>query len=259
MIGVTGYKGRLGKVLTSAGFEPCGVDNAHEFDTIIHTAAYTDVDGAEMDIGKCIMSNVIFTDDLRSCTDAKIIYISTDFVFDGINGPYTEDDRKNPVSVYGLSKDLGERCLFDTDLIVRTTVLYDSHKEDFVTWVLRELKEKGTVEVSHRMITSPTNVYHLAEALLWLVTNPIEHSVINIACENPLSRWEFAVSIAVEAGISPHKVIQSYKTEFGDAPRPVHAGLITDKAKLLGIPIYSVVDGLRLMSEENKLWTSILS
>ena len=101
-VGVTGFEGRLGSVLVGMGCIPCSLYNADKFDVIIHAAAYTKVDQAETDIGRCMQSNAVYTDKLRRATDAKIIYISTDFVFDGLDGPYGEWSDENPQSIYGL-------------------------------------------------------------------------------------------------------------------------------------------------------------
>jgi len=257
-IGITGRTGRLGNTLMNQlPVEPCTLDNAREFDIIIHTAAYTDVDGAETNIRDCLYSNFIFTENLRQDTTAKIIYISTDFIFDGKDGAYTETDEPNPISVYGWSKWLGERCLAETDLVIRTTVLYDSIVPDFVTWVLKELQEVGEVHVSSAMFTSPTNVQHLAEAIWYLVKNPLSLPVINIAGSDVISRYAFANMIAEKFGYDLDMVYHTDRTRFGDAKRPIYAGLCTTLAKNLGVPIYSVDEGLELLIKDNEYVNSL--
>jgi dTDP-4-dehydrorhamnose reductase len=250
MIGITNRSGRLGKILDTFGYHLVDLSNAHEFNVIIHNGAYTDVDGAEECPEFAVRTNSIFTEDLRMATDAKIVYLSTDFVFDGADGPYNELDVPAPISVYGGTKLMGEAVLKESDVIVRTTVLYGGHRPDFVTWVLDKLKTDAKFSVSSRMITSPTNVYHLAEALKFIIENDLQKHIINIAGDTVISRYAFARYIAETFGFSPEKVGYTTQTNFGAAKRPERAGLKTELAISLGIPIYSVFDGLKRMKNE---------
>lgn len=249
-VAVTGATGRLGKVLVdNYGYDIFDWQKRKDYyDVVVHTLAYTDVDGAETDVAECIYWNVLETNELRRTTNSKIIYLSTDFIFDGVDGYYSEQASPHPLSVYGMTKLLGEKCLYPTDLIVRTTVLYGGHKPDFVTWVLDELKKGDPLRISVGYFTTPTNVYHLAEAINWLIENPIQHSVINVACCEYTSRFSFAVDAARIFGVNWHN-IYGKNGSFGVAPRPKNGGLDVSLALSLGVPIYSVREGLKLMKE----------
>jgi dTDP-4-dehydrorhamnose reductase len=245
-IGITDHKGRLGRVLYKT-FPVVTMSNAHKYDVIIHNGAYTDVDGAEDNILETLAKNVIQTNALRVATDARIILLSTDFVFDGKAGPYKEVDRPRPLGVYGWSKWMAERILYPTDMIVRTTVLYGGHRPDFVSWVLNNFYLDQEFSVSSRMISSPTNVYHLAEALKYIAQKPFKQHVINVAGSQAISRYAFARMIGKVFDKDLSLLNYTTETNFGKAERPKRAGLCISLAQSLGIPIYSVWDGLLMM------------
>lgn len=249
-IGVTGATGRLGKILVDKyNHEIFDWQKPKDYyDVVVHTQAYTDVDGAQSDIYNSVYWNVLETNEIRTLTNAKIIYLSTDFVFNGEKGPYSETDEPSPLSVYGMTKRMGEQVLWNTDLIVRTTVLYGGHKPDFVTWVLDQLAQDIDVKVSGGYVTTPTNVYHLAEAINWLVVNSISHPIINVAGRNRHSRLGFALEAAKVMGADWRR-IYGVRNSFGVAPRPKNGGLDVSLALSLGVPIYSVREGLELMKE----------
>lgn len=250
-VGITDSKGRLGKVLHQ-WYPRINLMDAHEYDVIIHNGAYTDVNGAETNIVDAVTKNIYLTQRLRNSTKAKIIYLSTDFVFDGNTGPYHENDKSNPISVYGWTKWLGERVLNDDDCIVRTTVLYGGHKPDFVRWVLAQLDRDHPFEVTSRLITTPTYVYHLAEALQELAQRDKSPNIVNIVGDTVLSRYAFAIMIANTFNKNPALISYSTETEFGAAQRPQRAGLKTNVAKSIGLPIYSVQNGLLEMRYTNE-------
>ena len=249
-IGITNSTGRLGQTLAEKGCEQFRYWD--QYDVIIHNGAYTKVDQAENDVREALFYNVFETEEIRETCDARIIYLSTDFVFDGNAGPYNELASPNPKSVYGTSKWYGERVLRQSDVIVRTTVLYGNrNRPDFVTWVLDQFDSGEEFAVSSRMITSPTNVYHLVEALLMLAEMTPPRHIINIAGDTVLSRFAFAQMIGevFEKDLGQLKFTSDAK--FGKAQRPERAGLKVDLAKSLGLPIYSVRAGLELMKEMN--------
>jgi dTDP-4-dehydrorhamnose reductase len=245
-IGITDSRGRLGKVL-SKKYPEVSLSDVHEFDVIIHNGAFTDVDACETAFMKALVSNVFLTSRLRAATKAKIVYLSTDFIFDGTSGPYKENSVPGPLSVYGWTKLLGERSLYATDTIVRTTVLYGGYKIDFVTWVIKHLRIGLEFSVSDKSITSPTNVYHLEEAISYLITQDIQVPVVNVVGNTVLSKYDFARKIAKIWGYDD-KTIQCGEV-FRPAKRPELAGLTTSLAQELKIPIYSLDSGLKLMKE----------
>ena len=161
MIGILGPRGRLGFTLVQMGGIPLDCDitdqaalerqlwELDEVDTIINCAAYTDVDGAETDVGysKASKVNGLGPGRLKlicARLNLRLIHISTDYVFSGTSGPYTEKNLpRDPVNSYGFTKFAGDyaiRTFHDkSDIIVRTTGLYGSPKHDFLSLVHKTL------------------------------------------------------------------------------------------------------------------------
>lgn len=266
VVAVTGANGRLGKALVDEyKYIPleCDVTDLDSVkraiglvqpDTIIHCAAVTNVDACETDLYfRALEVNVRGTCNVRSAFEGQVIYISTDYVFDGRDGPYYEDDKPNPVCHYGFTKLWGEEEILEmdypTDSIVRTTILYDGHKPDFVTSVITKLARGLIFPVTGVLIGSPTNVHHLAEGIDALVQMSIPPRIINIVGKDVISRYEFAKRIAVEFGYPPNHVEVTMIGKTGIALRPRRAGLRTHLAQTLKIPIYSVTDGLKLIKQ----------
>jgi dTDP-4-dehydrorhamnose reductase len=261
-IGVTGYKGRLGNELCNRGCIPliCDVTETPQVkaildlekpDVIIHCASITDVDGSENKRYKeAERVNKIGTFILRSLFDGQIVYMSTDYVFNGLNGAYSENSRPNPICQYGYTKLLGEEIILahknSRDVVVRTTILYGGWKPDFVTKILDSLELSVPFWVTTKLRGSPTYVPHLAEALLKLCELPTSPRIVNIAGDNVLSRYEFAVMIANIFGYNS-ELIKPSNDVPGMAFRPRHAGLKTNLAKKLKLPIYTVAEGLEAM------------
>lgn len=139
---------------------------------IIHCAAYTNVNKAEDEKELCYKVNVDGTENIaKVCKklNAKMIYISTDYVFDGTkDGEYEVDDIPNPISVYGKSKYEGEIKVkenLDKYFIVRTSWVFGSHGNNFVKTMLRLGKEKDSIDVVCDQIGSPTYTVDLARLL----------------------------------------------------------------------------------------------
>ncbi len=263
VVAVTGYDGRLGRVLINdCKYIPLecdvtdmdGVKRAIDIicpDTIIHCAAVTDVDLCETDLySRALEVNVRGTYNVRSAFEGQVIYISTDYVFDGRDGPYSEDDKPNPICHYGFTKLWGEEEIlesdYETDSIVRTTLLYDGHKPDFVTHVISTLaRRKELLYITASVIGNPTNVHHLAKGIKALVDMSIPPKIINIAGKDIMSRYEFARIIAAEFGYPTQPIMITGRYQYDVAIRPAKAGLQTQLAQMLNIPIYSVGDGLK--------------
>ncbi len=145
-------------------------------DIVVHTAAWTDVDRCELDKKKAYRVNSKGTENIalacKAC-DAALIYISTDFVFDGRKKrPYREVDKTNPLSVYASSKLEGERAVrkaLKKYFILRTSWLYGRHGKNFVDTVLTKAKTEKILKVVGDQIGSPTYTKDLAKAIHALV------------------------------------------------------------------------------------------
>ena len=148
-----------------------------EPDWIINAAAYTDVDGAESNEEIAYKVNAdgpyILAKSAKEI-GAKLVHISTDYVFDGTkNEPYTENDKPNPLQVYGKSKLKGELFIQDTNItgfIIRTSWVYGNHGKNFVNTILKLAKEKNEIQVIDDQFGSPTYVKDLGNVVIELVS-----------------------------------------------------------------------------------------
>lgn len=170
-------------------------------DYLIHTAAYTDVDGCEHDPDKAYLVNGIGARNVAmACEEIKcpVIYISTDYVFDGTKGEaYNEWDVPNPINRYGQSKLFGEKfvsSMTNRFYIVRTSWLYGKKGKNFVDTISRLLTERDEIEVVNDQIGSPTFTYDLALKLKELIGRG--YGTYHIANSSQCSWYEFAVEIA---------------------------------------------------------------
>jgi dTDP-4-dehydrorhamnose reductase len=170
---------------------------------LIHTASLTNVDKCETDREQAWKINSEGTRNLALACDivhAKLIYISTDYVFDGEKGNYAEEDRPNPINFYGTSKLEGERQVAKhchDYLILRTSVLYGSHpwKQDFVTWVTSSLRRREEIAVVEDHYTSPTLVDNLAHMTIEALEKDLA-GLYHASGSQRISRFEFARQIA---------------------------------------------------------------
>lgn len=192
---VTGAKGMLGQdlcpILEDAGYEVIETDvdtlditNAEQVnqvlkdkmpEVVIHCAAYTNVDKAEEDLKTAELINVTGTENIAdACGKLGItmVYISTDYVFDGTkDSPYTPQDKPNPINNYGMTKYEGEeavRSFCEKHYIARTSWLYGHHGKNFVETML-SLKDKEELKVVDDQIGCPTWTVELANGILKLL------------------------------------------------------------------------------------------
>lgn len=261
-IATTGHLGRLGSELVRRGCIPLEADITNKQqvvsqikdidpDIIINCAAYTDVSACENEgeYKKALDVNYFGVKNIRMAFPKLLVHISTDYVFDGKKGPYSESAKLTPaVNNYGLTKQGAEIFLQTMPFpfsIVRTTCLYDNHiREDFVSSALKQLEIGWDYKTTTKLSGNPTYVPHLAEAILMLIKMPQIPEIVHIAGRDAMTRYEFALMIASVFGYDKEKVIPTSKT-FGAGNRPAKGGLKTKLAEKLGLPIYSALDGLK--------------
>lgn len=265
-VAVTGHRGRLGKYLVeNFNYVPldCDVTDVDQVkqvmkevqpDTVIHCAAVTDVDKCESELyEKAIEVNIHGVTNIRQSFEGQVIYLSTDYVFDGSDGPYSEEAKLSPICHYGYTKAFGEEVMrewdYPTDVIVRTTILYGGHKPDFVTKILGRLENNEQFPVTGGLIGTPTYVHHLAKGIKALIGLKRPPKVVNISGRDWISRWTFAYMIAKTFGYPVYHILMTMRCN-GNANRPKLAGLKTDFAKTLRIPIFPMEDGLKEMKNE---------
>lgn len=226
-------------------------------DVVIHTAAETNVDKCEIEKELAWNTNVEGTVNVADvCTkmNAKAVYISTDYVFDGQKGLYTEDDKPNPVNYYGFTKLNGEefiRKLCRDYVIARTSVLYGWHpsKVNFATWIIESLRHGKTVNVVYDHYNSPTLADNMAQVLLEIVDMDLK-GIYHIAGSQRISRYEFAVKIARNFGLDSNFIrpIKMEELKAWKARRPPDSSLCVDKvSKSLETKLLDIDRSLRLM------------
>lgn len=209
-------------------------------DFLIHPAAYTDVDGCEEKPELAYRVNGTGARNVAmACEEAgcPIIYISTDYVFDGTgNEPYNEWDATDPVNQYGLSKLLGERfvsSLTNRFYIVRTSWLYGRNGKNFVDTIGRLLSERDEISVVNDQKGSPTYTYDLALKIKELIGRG--YGTYHITNSSDCTWYDFAVEIA-KLKDSSTKVNPVTSEEFKlPAPRPAYSVLGSTMLGLEGI------------------------
>lgn len=264
---ITGCKGQLGtelsRLLPNAICADVDVlditdENAvqnfvrdNNIDVIINCAAYTAVDKAESDIELATKINVDGPRNLAK-TGAKIIHISTDYVFDGTGHmPYTTDEKTNPVSVYGKTKRAGEIAVLENNsvaVVIRTAWLYSPYGNNFVKTMRRLGGEKTEINVVADQIGTPTYAADLADAIVKIIPQMnIENSgIYHFTNEGVCSWYDFANEIIglsnLNCLVNPIKSSQ-YPTP---AARPFYSVLDKEKIKsVFGINIKHWKDGLK--------------
>jgi dTDP-4-dehydrorhamnose reductase len=182
-------------------------------DFVIHCAAYTGVDKAEQEKEACFRLNALAPSIISAAcknVSARMIHISTDYVFDGTAGiPYTEDHPTNPQGVYGLSKRDGElACLENPEtVIIRTSWLYSSFGLNFLKTIIQLGREKDQLNVVYDQVGTPTYAGDLASAILTIIFQTIRDpggwkpGIYHYSNEGVCSWYDFALAILEKSGI----------------------------------------------------------
>lgn len=252
---VTGSTGQLGsdvvKELLKRGystlspnrseFNLCSEDNIRNYilnsncESIVHCAAYTQVDKAEDEKDLCIKINATATKHIAKCAkilDIPMIYISTDYVFDGTkDGKYTENDETNPINIYGESKLAGEKYvqeILDKYYIVRTSWVFNINGKNFIETMLRLSKANNQLSIVNDQIGSPTYTKDLSRLLVDMLETS-KYGLYHATNEGYCSWYEFADTIFKLANINIDiKAINS--NEYASrAKRPLNSKLSKDK------------------------------
>lgn len=192
-------------------------------DLVLHTAAYTDVDGCQRDPDKAFRVNALGTWNIAAACASENVsvgYISTDFIFDGEKGePYTEYDSPNPLSHYGASKLAGEthvRGLCAKHFIFRTAWLYGMHGKSFPRIILNAARSGKDIRVVSDQFGSPTFTMDLASKIKDVIETPL-YGTYHVTNSGTCSWYDFARKALALAGIDDVEV-QAIKAE--DWPSP---------------------------------------
>ncbi|WP_221390172.1 SDR family oxidoreductase [Dyadobacter sp. NIV53] len=227
-------------------------------DVVIHTAAMTNVDQCEMEKEACWKLNVIAVEFLiKACEKNKVFleHLSTDFIFDGTAGPYTEDDQPNPVSFYGWSKYAAEKAVMNSNLnwaIARTVLVYgiahDMSRSNIILWVKKSLEEGKQIKVVTDQFRTPTLAEDLASGCFLIATKEAK-GVFNISGKDFLTPYEMALMTADFYNLNKSLISPTDASSFTQpARRPPRTGFdLTKSRNILGYEPHTFREGIELM------------
>jgi dTDP-4-dehydrorhamnose reductase len=239
-----------------------------EHPIVLHLAAKADVDGCEQDKelgeqGQAYQFNVVGTQNVvNACKEGgkKIIYISTDFVFDGeklADESYTEDEHPHPVNWYAQTKYLGEEVVKNANspfVIARIAYPYRKDdfaaKKDFVHAILGRLQSGQPVAAVTDHIMTPTYLDDIAYALYALIHNDAE-GIYHVVGSQSITPYDAAVLLAERFNLDKSLISQTTRSEFfkDRAERPFNLRLNNDKITKLGVKMRSFQEGLEEISK----------
>ncbi len=223
---------------------------------IIHCAAMTAVDKCESEGALAWATNADATLQLAGWAaknDTRFLYVSTDYVFSGRQGPYREGDGIGPLGVYAKTKAAGELAALSVHpraIIARTSIPFGNlaHvKKDFVRWLTSELQDKRPVRIVTDQLSCPTLVDDLAKSLLLLLDSSFS-GVVHTAGRTGLSRFDFAQLIARVRGLDASLISPVTTADLKQpAARPLDARLDVALALSLGCPLRELEPALRAL------------
>lgn len=232
-------------------------------DVIINAAAYTNVDMSETEreqAWKTNVKSVEYMSEVSRVIDSHIIHISTDYIFNGKKGPYSEKDKPSPLGYYARTKLASENVLRISGTyytILRTNVLYGiahNSRPDFVRWVVNSVRSGKKIRIVTDQINNPTFIDDLIQAISKVIEYK-KYGVYNIGGKEFLSRFDFTMKIADFFNLDK-RLISPITTEDlkQAAPRPLKSGLIILKAETeLGYKPHSIFESLVKMKRELSL------
>lgn len=210
-----------------------------DFDLLLHLAAYTNVDGAEKDKDVCRKINVDGTRNLfEACQEkkAKMIHISTDFVFDGKSSPYSEASIPNPISYYGLTKYEAEQVVKDNAMIVRLSYPYRKEfvdKRDFVRTVKYLLEQGKTLQMVTDSLITPTFIDDMVYGLDYLFAH-YSTEIFHLVGADSMSPFDAGKMVAKAFGLNEGLIHPTTYAEYfkGKALRPQWAKIVNTNTYL---------------------------
>lgn len=242
-------------VTDASGVRDCM--NSIRPEVVIHAAANTNVDGCELDPDSAYRVNTYGTRNMAVAAEkcrAKIVYISTDYVFDGKGRePFQEDSRTSPINVYGASKLAGEemvKCFSTKFFIVRTSWLYGWTGKNFVKTILKLAKEQSELTVVDDQVGSPTFSLDLAQCIIRLMVSDA-YGIYHVTNSGQCSWYEFSTKILEKFCIDEVRVTPVKSEEFKrPAPRPAYSVLGNRALRLNGFSrLPSWQDGMRRFAD----------
>ena len=223
-------------------------------DVVYNCAAFNDVDRCEGERDTASKLNVGVVADLISSGVERLVQFSSDYVFNGQNGPYAEDDDTDPLGHYGRTKLESEKMVLRNEekhLIIRTNVLFGAGidiRMNFVMWLIKNLDRGENIKVVTDQYNNPIHADNLAEAAIEAEEKDLA-GILHIAGADYLSRYDLAVRTAEYFGYDRDLIHPVTTAELGQtALRPMRGGLKIDKAKkLLTCRLLKFGEGLELL------------
>ncbi|MBP6311839.1 MAG: SDR family oxidoreductase [Flavobacteriales bacterium] len=231
-------------------------------DTVIHTAAMTNVDACELDPEACNLQNITATEHLIAAAKkhgTHFVFLSTDFIFDGKDGPYREEDAAAPLSIYGQSKLEGEQLVMNSGLahwaIARTIIVYGVaaglSRSNVVLWAKGALEKGSPINVVDDQYRMPTLAEDLANGCI-LIAKRKATGVYHLSGPDGMTILELVQRVAKYYDLDDSIVTRIDSVSLSQpAERPPRTGFVLDKArKELGYEPHSFEEGLGILTEQ---------
>ncbi len=228
---------------------------------VINTAAMTQVDHCELNSKECWRLNVTAVEYLTTACKSSntfLIHLSTDFIFDGTNGPYKEEDLSNPLSKYGESKWESEKLIEASGInyaVIRTMLVYgivpDMSRSNIILWVKKSLEEKQTIKVVNDQWRTPTLAEDLAKGCA-LIADKKAEGIFHISGKDLLTPYDMAIATAKFFDLDTALIEKADgSTLTQPAKRPAKTGFILEKArrKLNYVPV-DFQEGLAILKAQ---------
>lgn len=230
-------------------------------DVIVHGAAMTNVDQCEFEKETCWAQNVKAVEYMvEACRkhDIFLCHVSTDFIFDGAAGPYTEEGEANPLSFYGWSKYAAEKVVQHSGIrwaIARTVLVYgiafDMSRSNIILWVKKSLEEGKNIKVVTDQWRTPTLAEDLAMGC-FLIADKEAEGIFNISGKDLLTPYEMAMMTADYFGLDKGLIAEADSSNFTQpAKRPARTGFVLDKSnEILGYNPHSFKEGIAILASQ---------
>lgn len=237
------------------------VFDAEKPDVVIHTAAMTNVDQCETEKDACWDLNVKAVEYLLEASkkhNSFFVHLSTDFIFDGKEGPYDENAIANPLSFYGWSKYAAEKLVINSDVkwaIARTVLVYgiahDMSRTNIILWVKNSLEQGKSINVVNDQWRTPTLAEDLADGCILIAQKEAE-GIFNISGKDLLNPFQMAIMTADYFNLDKSLITEVDGTKFTQpAKRPAKTGFILDKPiEVLGYNPKTFQEGIAFVAEQ---------
>lgn len=231
---------------------------------IVHTAAMTNVDQCEAEKADCWLQNVTAVENIvQACAahDVFLLHLSTDFIFDGVAGPYTETALPNPISFYGWSKYAAEKAVTSASIrwsIARTVLVYgiahDMSRTNIILWVKNSLENHKNIKVVTDQWRTPTLAEDLAVGC-FLIVDQAAQGVFNISGSDFLTPHDMAIKTAEYFELDQSFIAQADSTSFSQpARRPPRTGFDLTKARqVLNYQPHTFDEGIAILASQMAL------